>query len=89
MKNKIHSFKTRIQVWLINLNFISILISKYNIKEAVLSDVQLKYYNRNTNNERRNRLLIENSFVANKQDHLSVISDSFHLRAIQIDCSEY
>lgn len=42
MKNKIHSFKTRIQVWLINLNFISILISKYNVKEAVLSDVQLK-----------------------------------------------
>ena len=51
-----------------------------------MSDVQLKYYNRKDNNERRNRLLIEKiPFVANKSDHLSV-SESFHLREIQIGC---
>lgn len=51
-----------------------------------MSDVQLKYYNRKDNNERRNRLLIEKiPFVANKSGHLSV-SASFHLREIQIGC---
>ena len=54
------------------------------MEESVLSDIQLNYYNRNNNNEQRNRFVIENSFCYQYVETPECISDYFHSKAIII-----